>query len=414
VLVARIALQSFRARAGAVLLGLFYMMPLVPLLAWSGADSPLTRYELLVPAGEAMPAWQLWGYPGSAVAMASLAAAVAGAVAIAAGARAGRPRCARTVVVVAGAACLTAWLHPWQGVTLILILAALIAQGRSRRVTLRLGAAVLAACLPLLYEEILSRVDVAWRIDGRQNSVGHDPVWMIAVVLAPLLLVALAGIRRFQRGPLRTALVSWPVAGLLVYFASSQFAYYALQGISIPLAVLALNGWRGALGARAAATPRSRRLIATGAIAALAAFTIPAAAYELTSFRDSERSGAAPYWLTPGEHAALAYLQRDPAPGAVLSTQYLGMAVPAFTGRRTWVGEWTWTPDFNRRASLAEQLFAGRIGGGEAQALVGASGARFLLAGCSSPPAAEAALRPLLSSVRSFGCVRVYTLRAGL
>jgi hypothetical protein len=179
---------------------------------------------------------------------------------------------------------------------------------------------------------------VAWRIDARQNSVGHDPVWMIAVVLAPLLLVALAGIRRYPRGPLRTALVSWPVAGLLVYFASSQFAYHALQGISIPLAVLALAGWRGALGARAAAAARSRRLIATGAIAALAAFTIPGTLYELTSFRDSERSGAAPYWLTPGEHAALAYLQRDPTPGAVLSTQYLGMAVPAFTGRRTWVG----------------------------------------------------------------------------
>ena len=63
------------------------------------------------------------------------------------------------------------------------------------------------------------------------------------------------------------------------------------------------------------------------------AITVPGAIYELQTFHDSERTGAAPYWFTPGEHAALAYLDRLKAPGAVLARQYLGMAVPAFTGR---------------------------------------------------------------------------------
>src|SRR5437660_139826 len=81
--------------------------------------------------------------------------------------------------------------------------------------------------------------------------------------------------------------------------------------------------------------------------------------------------------LTPGERDALSYLDRAPQRGGVFSDYYLGMAVPAFTGRRTWLGEWTWTPHFARRQALAEAVTQARMPAQAARALVARTGARF-------------------------------------
>jgi hypothetical protein len=417
VAVARRALVAGRERAVAVALGLFYMTPVVPLLASTGAARPLTRYELLLPAAESMPAWQLWGYPASALAIGSLCIALMGIVALAS--RTGPRGNGRLIAGVSAAACLTSWLHPWQGATFILVTAVLLlAPGQALRRSAALAVPALAAALPLAYEAILSHADRAWHIDSLQNSVGHDPVWMLLVALLPLALPALWGARAIAAGPLRTVLVAWPVVGVAVYFGSSQFAYHALQGISIPLAVLAVAGWRGltesarAVG-RHGSSPQplgrgpTRALLATAAVALL---TVTAAAYELKSFRDSERSNAAPYWFTPGERAALAYLDGDRTPGGVLARDYLGMAVPAFTGRRTWVGEWTWTPDYSHRLALAEQLMRGQDSPAAARRLVTAIGARFVLTDCMAPAPLGKLLGSLVARRQSFDCAAVYEL----
>jgi hypothetical protein len=233
------------------------------------------------------------------------------------------------------------------------------------------------------------------------------------LVLAPIAIPAVAGARKLPAGPLRTALVAWPIAALAVYAFTSQFAYHALQGISIPLGVLAVAG----LSRTRPANVRSRRAwpAVTGlAVAGLAVAVaiLPGAAYELKTFRDSERSGAAPYWLRADDHDALVYLDHLKVTGGVLAREYIGMAVPAFTGRHTWVGEFTWTPDFSRRAALAEQLMDGRMSAAAAQRFVSATGARFVLADCGAAARLDATLAPLVSSRRRFGCATVYRLRS--
>ena len=163
-------------RAAAVAVGVFYMSPLVPLLAWSGAVGAFQRFELETPAGESMPAWQLWGYPHSAVAVGLLALALAGAASIAAGAAASR----RRLAWMAAAAALAAWLHPWQGAIFIAVAVVLAAlSARSWALGRALAVPVLAAVAPIAYEEILVHTDAAWRLDSVQNVAAHVPLWML-------------------------------------------------------------------------------------------------------------------------------------------------------------------------------------------------------------------------------------------
>jgi hypothetical protein len=406
VALASLTLDGTRERAAAAAIGLFYFSPVALVLLWGGSLSPITHYGLLLPAGESSPVWQLWGYPQSGVALGAMAAAVVMLVRISErhGPAGSTRKPTRTLVAASAAAGLAAWLHPWQGATLIVVAVALVLHSRSKRAALTLAVPVVAAALPLLYEEILSRADAAWRVDSTQNAVGHDPVWMVLVVVLPLALPALAGIRVVRSGAVRTALISWPLAALAAYFTTSQFAYHALQGITLPLAVLAVAGWRRIADFGSLARP----IIA---VALVLAATVPGAVYELKVFRDSERSGAAPYWLTPGEHDALVYLDHAHGSGAVLARDYLGSTVPPFTGRHTWVGEFTWTPQYVLRSTLAERLMAGRMSPLQARGFVSATGVAFVLSDCRKPAQLAAALGPMVSSRHQFGCASVYVLR---
>ncbi len=389
-------LPAGRPRMVALTLGLFFLSPLLPLLAWAGAIGAIPRYQLLLVTGEATPGWQLWGYPQAGVAVGALAAALLGAAALAAG-RTG----ARLILAVCAAACLCAWLHPWQGAIFIVVAVALALQTRARAPVSALALAIAAAAAPMLYEAILSRTDAAWHLDSVRNGVGQGPAWALLAGLAPLAIPAVLSLRRVASGPLRTVLVGWPLAAVAVYFGTAQFPYHALEGISIPLAALVVAGWP-------AQRTATRRWAITAALAAAVAL---GAVYEISTFRDSERSGAAPYFLTAGERAALRYLDHDPEPGGVLARDYIGMAVPAYTGRRTWVGEWTWTPDFPARAALAERLMAGSLSPAQAQQMVDATGARFVLSDCGARAPLAALLQGMVVSERRFGCAAVLELR---
>ena len=98
-------------------------------------------------------------------------------------------------------------------------------------------------------------------------------------------------------------------------------------------------------------------------------------------------------------------------PGAVLSPVYLGQIVPAETGRNTWVGIYSWTPDYPMRVVRANQLFSGQLSPSASIDLVRSSGARFLLADCQHRFDLQSKLRSILQSEQHYGCATVYTIR---
>jgi hypothetical protein len=354
-----------------------------------------------------------WGYPFGLVALAAMMAAI---LAYERDRAAGRAGWAPPLL-----AALASAVHPWQGGTLILVLigaeTVMWRRGESFRIRALLPVTV-AATLPPLYFSILNHTDPSWKL-AQSSARGSFPLWMVALTLGPLLVPAALVYR--VRAQTFLALVTrlWPAAALVLFLISetrlSAAPTHALLGITIPLAVLAVDGvrsvrWRG-------------RLARHGTLAAVAAVVVaivPAIAYELSAARrlvtpgplHGQASGPGDAnFIDPGERKALDYLADDPRSGGVLTRFYLGTVVPGITGRQTYVGNPYFSPDYLKRIATTDQLFLGKLSPKAARTLARNSGARFALADCQSPAVLVSELSPISSSVHRFGCATVLVLR---
>ena len=356
--------------------------------------------------GDLYPVFLSWGYTFGLMAL----AAMVGAIIIYASDRA-RGRVSAWPALLGA---LSTLLHPWHGelLALVLVLAEASRWRQGDRAGWRgLSVAVGAIVLILAYYWLLGRTDVSWKL-ARVSSKHGFSIWPLAIYLAPLALPALLALRRRSASFLDLAVRAWPVATLVEWALSSSVLgatpLHAFQGVTIPLAVLAVQGVRG-LHVRWGSRSRARALV----VGILALATIPGGVLQMRS----EAQLAAPTvdnanFITTGERDALEYLDHDPTPGGVMSRSYLGAVVPSRTGRHVLVGDCLWSnPGCLLRTALALQLFAGGMDDVTARTFVRRSGARFLLADCRVNVDLGPALRPILASVRRFGCATVYQVR---
>jgi hypothetical protein len=306
-------------------------------------------------------------------------------------------------------------LHPWNGELLIgLVVAAelvMLASRRYGREHVRLTAlTIVGTGVPLLYYAILGKADVNWKL-AQVASKHAFSFWSIALAVVPLLLPAIVAYSKRPTTFLAAATRTWPLAAFGIFLLSGTSLgatpLHAFQGITLPLAVLAVEGlmllgWR-----------RLPRPVLIGA-ALVALFTIPALAKELSI----AHTLAAP---TPGnsnfiqadEKKALDYLAHAKDPGSVMTRSYLGAAVPGRTGRRTYVGDCLWSePGCLTLTANAQWLFVKEPSGSPtpaaARSFVLNSGARFLLADCETTNDIPRLLGSIIRSTHSFGCATVY------
>jgi hypothetical protein len=370
-----------------------------------------------VVTGDAALGFWSWDYPFGMIGLAAMVAALLSYE---------RGRATRRLGWAAPLlAALASSLHPWQGATLILVLLcaeAVMWRSGNRVETRALLLTVLAAALPLAYYQILERSDPLWKVALDAQS-GSWPFGIVVLMLAPLALPAALAYRARPRTFLAAATRIWPLVALAIFLASEQLggaATHAFLGISIPLAILSVQGLRELR------WPHSRRYRTMLAALAIAAVTVPGSVYELTIARGLVAPGPSrgtvngpgdANFLDRGEPDALSFLARDPRPGGVLTRAYLGEIVPAITGRSTYVGNsyWSFTPrggtsEFYRRVGIADALFQGRMTPLAARTFVRNSGARFLLADCESRSDLGAVLAPIIRSTHRFGCASVYTI----
>jgi len=398
-------LPSGGAQLSGLLLALFAVMPASALVAWTGLGGKPRQYTFDFIAGELASAQYLWGYLMTAIAVALMPLVLLGVEDWRA------TRRGRTLALAAAGALLVTWLQPWQGGTLVVVMAAAEALAW-RRTRERPGPGLLvvlgAACAPALYYGILERTDTAWELAGRVNAAGNQatwswPWWAIVLSLAPLGIPAALAYRRPASGWQELAVRIWPLAALLVYLVPvGTFPYHAFQGMAIPLAVLAVQG---VLSVWARPSPW---LVAT----ALVIMILPGTVHRFEIAVNSVRAAGDPYFVFPDEQRALDALEADPRPGGVLAEAYDGHMVPYRTGREVYVGALSWTPDWADRVLETRALFEGDTGPADAQALARRSGARFAFSDCR-PGLRD--LRPLLGPLiareRRFGCATLYELR---
>ena len=188
----------------------------------------------------------------------------------------------------------------------------------------------------------------------------------------------------------------WPVAALVVYFSLSRSARLpALEGISLPLAVLAVRGWA------------RLRLPGPVAVAAVAVAVLPGMVYSAQTFRDTVDAHGVPYTIRDDERAALRYLAHRPPRGPVLSPDYIGTTVPALAGRRTLAAYPAL--DLGRKGPGAvTAVFDAHEPIDMARGVVRKLHPPFLLSDCRHRTNLTPALAPLGYTRRGFGCAAVY------
>jgi hypothetical protein len=257
---------------------------------------------------------------------------------------------------------------------------------------------------PLVYYLALGRTDSAWHRVSQPNDFPHFGLWLYLTFL-PFVLLALPGWPGRQLDLQQRMVRLWPAVAFVVYLALQRsWIYHAFVGVSLPLAVLTVNGWRR-MAARNRRLPA--RLLPALAVAGLGILTVPGTFYYLQRLHRE----AAEHFVASDEAKALRFLAHAPR-GGVLAREPLGTAVPAFADHQTWVGHPTWTPDYGARVAAADALFAGRLSALQARALVRETGARFVLADCRARGDLARLLGQTVGPARHFGCAAVYEVAA--
>jgi hypothetical protein len=393
------------ARQAALVLALFAVMPASALVAWSNWGGNPRQYTFDFISGEMWTGQYLWGYLMTAVAVALMPLVLLGVE------RWRRDGRTRTLVLSSLGALLVAWLQPWQGVTLAIVvfvtevIAARRNGGRMSAAALAVPAAV---AVPSAYYWALSQWDSAWELASESNAAGSQPTWSwpwwaIALTLAPLAVPAALAYRGGVRDWQEIAVRVWPFAALVVYLLPfGTFPYHSFQGLAIPLSILAVLGV-------VSVWPRPRLGIV---VAALLVMTLPGIAHKLEVAVNSVRAAGDPYFVFSGEQDAMDWLERDPRAGGVLAPAYGGHMLPYKTGREVYVGALSWTPDWEQRVADTQRLFEGAPAGRWARAFVRRTGARFIFVDCR-PGLLDLApvLEDTVEDVHRFGCASVYVVR---
>jgi hypothetical protein len=267
----------------------------------------------------------------------------------------------------------------------------------------QLGPVVALGIAPLVYYFVLSKTDPAWELAGKANDLPRWPMWVLIATIVPLALPAAWS---YRKGGNRwndfgaVALRVWPIAAIAVYYAPlGTFPFHAVQGIQFPLAILAVLSLRDLRG--------SRRLGWLLPLAAVGLLVVPGTVYRVQQMRDAVQAGLQPFFLTDDERTALRWLENNPAAGGVMTENYLGTVIPAYTGRQTWLGAGSWSPNFSSRQKALDQLFAGKLGEQGAKAVVVRRGAGFILEDCRARPAFFDQVSSFTDVVWKQGCVTI-------
>ena len=263
-----------------------------------------------------------------------------------------------------------------------------------------LAVPAIGAGLPLLYYYLLSHHDHAWKLASQYEVISRLPAIVLLAGFGPLALVAAFGVRRPDGELIEQALLLWVGGCVVTYFANDAFAPHALQGLSLPLAVLAVRGWR------------RLPLPAVIGVAAVALITIPGLAYNARKFvRTTQSTKLVQYYLPQSDAQALDWVARHGPPGGILAPTPFAAVVPSQTGRPVWVGHGYWSQDYPVQAREVDRLFSGRMSKTASRAFVASTRATILVSDCRHAADLARKLGSAVGAVHQFGCARVYVLR---
>jgi hypothetical protein len=268
------------------------------------------------------------------------------------------------------------------GVTALAWLAALGALAR-RFPWLEIGLAGIAGFLPALYVAYnvwLFSTNPVFATWSGQNLLPSPPPLEYLIAYGPLAGLAVPGVMSLARQSFnqRTAiLLAWPVAALALVYLPINVQRRLLEGIVVPLAILAALGAVHLYRAEARAR-RWARFAAIGLTCMLAPSSLLLVMGE--ALIASQRQP--PVFHTADEILALGWLaEHAPPDSIVLSTHESGMMLPAFAPVRTYVGHGPETVHSVEKTAQAARFFGDGMDDTERVTLLKENAIRYIWIG---------------------------------
>lgn len=393
-----------RSRELALLLALFAFTPGLGFIQVTGVGSAHAHDQVSLLVFDLSVGGFVWGYLPTALAVAAVPVCLLAAERVVA--HDGRDRM-RAILTASVAGLLAAWLHPWQGETLLIVLVLATPLERRRTALVRIAPALVAIAVPLLYYYVLSQTAAGWKLAslGTEDLPVFSPL-VLLVGLLPLLVPAAPGyLTTSWRDPGERLLMLWPVAILVLYVLPGPWRLHAFDGVTIPLAILAVRGWP--VWGRRLPRTLARRPSVIAAVA-IVVFVLPDLVLAERSVRDVSLPIAAPAFVRSDDVRALRFISSLPRTEGVVAPGTIASAVPGFTGHATWIGHPSWTPQYAARLEFAKALFYRPVTPTQAGAIVRAAGGPILLSPCGGRNALPALAPSLGYRERQFGCAAVY------
>jgi len=269
----------------------------------------------------------------------------------------------KLTALVAGMSLLLGWIQPFDLLLTALVIAALtlwaLVRGRLVwRQALRLIPVALAHAIPVIYHYAALESHPVWRAFNAQNITLSPPPVYYLFGYAWLLVPAISGVlylRHARDGRLLLPVV-WTLLTAILVYVPLQVQRRYLMGVQVPLAVLAAVGLEQVYGwwsARGGSQRWGRLLLTAGLLLSALSHALLLASVTLTANPASRPL----LFLTADDLDALAWLRAQPPEAVALAAFSSGGRIPAYTGRRVYLGHWIETMNFPARQRRVQAFF---------------------------------------------------------
>jgi hypothetical protein len=248
------------------------------------------------------------------------------------------------------------------------------------------GVAVAAHAALIVYQYLAIQSDPIWRAFTAQNITASPPPLYYLLGYAPLLWLAVLGLRGAWHPSADNAIsvhgvrmaALWVLLVIVLVYAPLATQRRYLLGVQVPLALLAAVGWCSLM--QNISRPPRRALLTVGYVA-LAALPLALNVYSgVVSLHSADTSA----YLSADESAAAAWVRANTPHDAVLLTTFdldgrgSGGRVVAATSRRVYVGHWIETAEIDRKIADVRAFYQPQMGREARRAFLRANGIGYV------------------------------------
>ncbi len=249
---------------------------------------------------------------------------------------------------------------------------------RRRQAWVCLGVFVALSAPGMAYVLWAARADPVWQALSREVLVPPGPFWYVGgygLLLAYAAAGALADARRRDASRM-LPLIWWGVVTLLLYLPWHRQRGRTIEGLHVPLCVLAAYGVT-VLEARFGSARRR-----VGLAWVLAGLTMAGSVVTVAWACGTYRAHRAPFYQPTGLVQVGAWLRANaPVATPVFATEISGNYLPAASGVRVFLGHYHQTVEYRQKQRLVDAFYSQAMPDAERRRLLARHGIRYVVYG---------------------------------